>query len=43
LRKANDKFSARFAALESVFEARGQSVHDSTLAEMEVVWQDIKE
>ena len=39
LRKANEKFSARFEALERAFEARGQSVHDATLEEMEAEWQ----
>jgi len=43
LRKANEKFSGRFAALESVFEAQGRSVHDATLEEMEDVWQQVKE
>ena len=42
LRKANDKFSARFEALEQAFESRGQSVHDATLEEMEAEWQRIK-
>jgi MazG family protein len=42
LRKANEKFSARFAALEDVFEGRGRSVHDATLEEMEEAWAEIK-
>jgi len=42
LRKANDKFSARFEALERAFEARGQSVHDATLEEMEAEWNRVK-
>ena len=42
LRKANEKFSARFAALEATFEARGRTVHDATLEEMEAVWGEIK-
>ena len=42
LRKANEKFSARFEALEGQFEAQGRSVHDANLAEMEEVWQRIK-
>jgi MazG family protein len=42
LRKANDKFSARFEALERAFEARGQSVHDATLAQMEAEWNKVK-
>ena len=32
LRKANEKFSARFEALEGRFEAQGRSVHDASLA-----------
>jgi MazG family protein len=42
LRKANEKFSARFEALEHTFEARGQSIHDATLEEMEVEWKVVK-
>jgi MazG family protein len=42
LRKANEKFSARFTALEQVFESRGRSIHDATLEEMEEVWQAVK-
>jgi tetrapyrrole methylase family protein/MazG family protein/ATP diphosphatase len=43
LRKANEKFSARFEALERRFEQQGRSVHDATLEEMEEVWMAIKE
>ncbi len=42
LRKANEKFSARFDALERAFESRGRSVHDATLEEMEAEWQRVK-
>jgi MazG family protein len=42
LRKANEKFSARFEKLEHAFEARGRSVHDATLEEMEEEWQRVK-
>jgi len=42
LRKANEKFSARFEKLEHQFEAQGRSVHDGTLEEMEEVWASIK-
>jgi MazG family protein len=42
LRKANAKFSARFAALERRLEEQGRSVHDATLDEMERVWAEIK-
>ena len=43
LRKANEKFTARFEALEHRFEQRGRSVHDATLDEMEEVWAAVKE
>ncbi len=43
LRKANEKFSARFEALERAFEARGRTVHNATLAEMEEEWGRVKE
>jgi MazG family protein len=42
LRKANEKFSARFEALEREFEAQGRSIKDATLEEMEEVWQSVK-
>ena len=42
LRKANEKFSARFGALEARFEAQGRSVHDATLEEMEGEWAEVK-
>jgi len=42
LRKANDKFSARFETLERAFESRGESVHDATLEAMEAEWQRVK-
>ena len=42
LRKANEKFTSRFTALEQVFEERGQSVHDATLDQMEEVSQAVK-
>ena len=42
LRKANEKFTARFEALEDVFERQGRSVHDATLEEMEEVWGQVK-
>jgi len=43
LRKANEKFTARFEALEHRFEQRGRSVHDATLDEMEEAWAAVKE
>ena len=42
LRKANEKFSARFAAVERRFEEQGRSVHEATLEEMEEVWAAVK-
>jgi MazG family protein len=42
LRKANEKFSARFEALEHHLEDQGRSVHDATLAEMEEAWGLVK-
>jgi MazG family protein len=42
LRKANAKFSTRFAALERRLETRGRSVHDASLDEMEAAWNEIK-
>jgi MazG family protein len=42
LRKANEKFSARFEQLEHAFEARGESIHQATLEQMEAEWQAVK-
>ena len=42
LRKANEKFTRRFEALEERLHAQGRSVHDATLDEMEREWQEIK-
>ena len=42
LRKANEKFSARFEAVEMALEARGRSVHDSSLEEMDAEWERVK-
>lgn len=42
LRRANEKFTTRFTALEEVFAQRGQSVHDASLEEMEAVWHEVK-
>jgi len=43
LRKANDKFTRRFGALEESLHAQGRSVHEATLEEMEAEWQRVKE
>jgi MazG family protein len=42
LRKANEKFSARFEALEIAFERQGRTLKDATLAEMDAEWRRIK-
>ena len=42
LRRANEKFSERFMALEEEFEKQGRSIQDATLGEMEEVWNSLK-
>ena len=42
LRRANDKFTSRFDAVEQAFAARKQSLSDATLEEMEAEWQRVK-
>ena len=42
LRRATDKFTARFEAMESSFGARGRHLNESTLEEMETEWQTLK-
>src|SRR3954470_13298750 len=42
LRKANDKFTRRFEAVENRLHARNRSVHDASLEEMEREWQAVK-
>src|SRR5215203_2712735 len=42
LRKANDKFTKRFAAVEEHLHSQGASVHNATLEEMEKAWSAIK-
>jgi MazG family protein len=42
LRRANEKFTARFTALEEAFAGRGRSLSDTSLDEMEREWQQIK-
>src|SRR3954471_19910359 len=39
LRKANDKFTARFTAMETAISASGRSMQQMTLGEMEREWQ----
>jgi MazG family protein len=43
LRRATDKFTRRFDAVEYAFSARGRSLKDATLAEMEDEWQRVKQ
>jgi MazG family protein len=42
LRRANEKFTARFDAMERAFAARGQSLTSATLEEMEAEWERVK-
>ena len=42
LRRANEKFTRRFEAVEHAFATRGQSISDATLDEMETEWQRVK-
>ena len=42
LRKANEKFSARFEQVEAGLHARGSSVQDASLEQMEAEWQRVK-
>lgn len=42
LRRANEKFTKRFDALERAFASRGQLLSDATLEEMEAEWQRVK-
>lgn len=42
LRRATDKFTRRFDAVEHAFSTRGRSLSDATLAEMEDEWQRVK-
>ena len=42
LRRANDKFTRRFDAMERAFAARGESLTGAPLADMESEWQRVK-
>jgi tetrapyrrole methylase family protein/MazG family protein len=42
LRRANEKFTRRFDAVEQAFSARGRALSDATLDEMESEWQRVK-
>ena len=43
LRKANDKFTRRFTAMEQTIAASGRAMRDLTLAELEREWQVVKQ
>jgi MazG family protein len=42
LRRANEKFTTRFDAVEQAFTARGEKISDATLERMEAEWQRVK-
>ncbi len=42
LRRANERFTARFDAVEKALAGRGRSLSDATLEEMETEWQRVK-
>jgi ATP diphosphatase len=42
LRKANDKFTSRFEAVEDRLARDGRTVHDASTAEMDRAWQAVK-
>jgi ATP diphosphatase len=42
LRRANDKFAARFRRIEARLAERGKTPESSTLAEMDALWNEIK-
>ncbi|HEV2626556.1 MAG TPA: nucleoside triphosphate pyrophosphohydrolase [Xanthobacteraceae bacterium] len=43
LRQTNQKFERRFASIERALAARGKGPRDSTLAEMDALWNEAKE
>ena len=42
LRRATEKFQARFAKIEATLAAQGKTVEDATLAEMDTLWENVK-
>ena len=42
LRRANEKFTRRFEAVERAFATKGRAIADATLDEMETEWQRVK-
>jgi ATP diphosphatase len=43
LRRATDKFTNRFEAMERAFASRGKRLNESTLDDMEAEWQRVKQ
>ena len=43
LRQTNQKFERRFASIERALAARGKAPQESTLAEMDALWNEAKE
>ena len=43
LRRATDKFERRFRAVEAAFAAQGRQLQETTLEEMDQVWNQVKE
>ena len=42
LRRTNRKFANRFKRMEEVLEKQGKSLSDQTLAELDVIWEEVK-
>jgi ATP diphosphatase len=42
LRRATEKFTTRFEAMEGAFVSRGTPLNEATLEEMETEWQRVK-
>jgi MazG family protein len=42
LQRATDKFSARFRAVESLVQERGLAMDKMSLAELDVIWEEVK-
>jgi ATP diphosphatase len=42
LRHANSKFTRRFSCLEEILEARGSSLDEATLEQMDAIWDEIR-
>ena len=42
LRKTNKKFTSRFDKVEKILEKKGKKVEESTLEEMDEIWNEVK-